>query len=393
MYIKYPETFEEIGRKDQILAANSKIQPLTKEDFAKGESPLKAYKPWSCLNLNFAVSGDKSYGGSGAIEIKRIPDVKLRTEIAMRAIMEAEIVKANQNEEFGDGKIQELLTTKIFYLPKDMNGSRGKTAMEIAKAHGAAKAKEAVQNLKASAANNAKYAANNLKQAEALELATVIVAAESTLLDDGSTVLELFKGDFNQAVTKCKTLYEQRHVSAGVAVELFNAINKDKALLGYIKSGHSDNQTSGTYYIYGPMTKTPNVKKLDKDGLTKAYSLCITCNPTHLPYPFHIELTTMRGVPLGADRVGVKSDTIVDRKTFTMDLTTWEWTNIIERADWEAKLVALDAHREQYATATQASAENIYGHVNPQTSAQQLNPQIYQQATYTHPQAYPGMRP
>lgn len=354
MSIKYPETFEEVGRKDQILAANSKIQPLTKEDFEKGESPLKTYKPWSCLNLNFAVSGDKSYGGSGAIEVKRIPDVKLRTEIAMRAIMEAEIVKTNQNEESGDGKIQDLLATKIFYLPKDMNESRGKTAMEIAKANGAVKAKEAVQNLKASAANNAKYAANNLKQADALELASVIAAAESTLLDDGSTVLDLFKGDFNQAVARCKTLYEQRHISASVAVELFNAINKDRALLDYIKSGHSDNQTSGTYYIYGPMTKTPNVKKLDKEGLTKAYSLCITCSPTHLPYPFHIELTTMRGVPLGADRVGVKSDTIVDRKTFTIDLTTWEWVNIIERADWEAKLVALDAHKEQYATAAQA---------------------------------------
>lgn len=402
MSIKYPETFEEVGRKDQILAANSKIQPLTKEDFEKGESPLKTYKPWSCLNLNFAVSGDKSYGGSGAIEVKRIPDVKLRTEIAMRAIMEAEIAKTNQNEESG-GKIQDLLATKIFYLPKDMNGSRGKTAMEIAKAHGAVKAKEAVQNLKASAANNVKYAANNLKQADALELASVIAAAESTLLDDGSTVLDLFKGDFNQAVARCKTLYEQRHISASVAVELFNAINKDRALLDYIKSGHSDNQTSGTYYIYGPMTKTPNVKKLDKEGLTKAYSLCITCSPTHLPYPFHIELTTMRGVPLGADRVGVKSDTIVDRKTFTIDLTTWEWVNIIERADWEAKLVALDAHKEQYATAAQASAENIYGHANSQMQqSQQQTPQMYQQypqyqnqaqAAYGQsPQAYPGMR-
>lgn len=409
MSIKYPETFEEVGRKDQILAANSKIQPLTKEDFEKGESPLKTYKPWSCLNLNFAVSGDKAYGGSGAIEVKRIPDVKLRTEIAMRAIMEAEIVKANQNEESGDGKTQELLATKVFYLPKDMNGSRGKTAMEIVKTYGAAKAKEAVQNLKASAANNAKYAANNLKQADALELAAVIAAAESTFLDDGSTVLDLFKGDFNQAVARCKTLYEQRHTSASVAVELFNAINKDRALLDYIKSGHSDNQTSGTYYIYGPMTKTPNVKKVDKDGLTKAYSLCITCSPTHLPYPFHIELTTMRGVPLGADRVGVKSDTIVDRKTFTIDLTTWEWVNIIERADWEAKLVALDAHKEQYTTAAQASAENIYGHTNSQVPAQQSmpqqNPQMYQQyqqpysnqyqapAAYGQPpHAYPGMR-
>ena len=38
--------------------------------------------------------------------------------------------------------------------------------------------------------------------------------------------------------------------------------------------------------------------------------------------------------------------------------------NIIERADLEAKLVALDAHKEQYTTAAQASAENIYGHTN-----------------------------
>ena len=40
MSIKYPETFEEVGRKDQILAANSKDQPLTKEDFEK-ENPFK----------------------------------------------------------------------------------------------------------------------------------------------------------------------------------------------------------------------------------------------------------------------------------------------------------------------------------------------------------------
>ena len=190
--------------------------------------------------------------------------------------MEAEIAKANQNEESGDGKIQDLLATQDFLSSKkDMNGSRGKTAMEIVKAHGAVESQRSCSEPKASAANNAKYAANNLKQADALELASVIVAAESALLDDGNTVLELFKGDFNQAVARCKTLYEQRHVSAAVAVELFNAINKDKALLDYIKSGYSDNQTSGNVLYLRTYDENSKCKKVDKDGLKK-HIVCVS---------------------------------------------------------------------------------------------------------------------
>lgn len=356
--IKYPETLVDVGRADQVLAANSKIQPLDATDFANGKSPLQAYKPWSGLCLNFADSS-KGVGGSGSIEVNHLADVRMRTQIAMHAVMEMEIKKSNT--ELGQGKTQigDLLDTKVYFLPKEITADyRGKTALEIARGNGYASSMIAVQNLKNSAANNPKYAKNNLKQAQAMEMAAAVVAAESTKLDSGQSVSECFCADPSKAMQIGNELYRAGHPAGAAMAAFYQALQKEPSLLDYLKRAKNGEEKTGRYQIYGPVLKTPNIEKLDKEGYTKAYSLSVYCDPKQLPYPFKIELQTMRGKPMNDRSVGVIGETIIDRKDFSISLQTWEWLNIIERADWEAKLVALWAHNEQYAASVAATQEN-----------------------------------
>lgn len=387
MAIKYPETLAEIGREHLIMAANTKMRPLTGEDFAKGISPMTVYKSWSVLNLNFADS-DKKTGGSGSIEIDHLEDVRIRTQIAMQAVMEQERKQISNNPEQGggDSAAGALLATKIFFLPKEIKAEmRGKTALEIASACGSENARIAAQNLRNSAKNNEKYRANNLKQAEALELASVIFEAkERSFQIDGKEVkvADLIASDPNRAVFFCNEEYKRNpnNPCLMTAMNLMNAIKQDRSILSILKDG-SAGKAENHYMIYGPVLKTPHIEKVDKDGYTKVYSLVVWCNPSQLPYPFHVELQTMLGIPKANRQVGVEGSTIKDRQTFSIDLMTWEWLNLVARADWESKLVALWAHEEQFNAMVSAVTEN-----RAQASGQApRNQQPYQNTQWAQP--------
>lgn len=389
--IKYPETLVDVGRADQVLAADSKIQPLDAMDFASGKSPLQAYKPWSGLRLNFADSS-KGIGGSGSIEVNHLADVRMRTQIAMHAVMEMEMKKSKAEFRQGKTKIDDLLDTKVYFLPKEITADyRGKTALEIARGNGYSASMIAVQNLKNSAANNPKYAKNNLKQAQAMEMAAAIIAGEATKLDNGQTVSECFCADPSRAMQLGNELYRAGHPAGAAMAAFYQALQKEPALLDFLKQEKTEGEKKGRYQIYGPVLKTPNIEKLDKDGYTKAYSLSVYCDPKQLPYPFKIELQTMRGKPMNDRSVGVIGETIVDRKDFSISLQTWEWLNIIERADWEAKLVALWAHNEQYAASVAATQENRAAGSQKNQPAQSYG-QPYQAPVQTNSyyQAQPG---
>lgn len=390
MSIKYPETFAEVGRQNVTVAANTKIRPLTTADFLNGESPKKTYKSWSVLNLNFANSESKS-GGSGAIEVSHLADVRIRTEIAMREIMENER-KGLNGMNGGNGSEEknsaaQLLETKVFFLPREISSDmRGRTAIEIARASGAANAKIAAQNLRNSANNNEKYKDSNLKQANAMELAAIIVDSEVCKLN-GKTVKELFAENMDMAMQVCHQAFNQNPNDPAVvaATALLNQIKQDSSIMELIKNKSEIKNQSGVYKIYPQTLKTPNTSKVDQNGYTKAYSLSITCNPAQLPYPFHIELQTMLGKPLPNRQVGIDGSTIKDKKTFSIDLMTWEWLNIIERADWEAKLVALWSHNEQFDAMVRAVDENRQSTNNGQ-SAQTTNQPPYGQTPYNQQQ-------
>lgn len=386
--IKYPETLVDVGRADQVLAADSKIQPLDASDFAKGKSPLQAYKPWSGIRLNFADSA-KGIGGSGAIEVNHLADVKMRTQIAMHAVMDAEMQKSKIELGQEKNQIDDLLDTKIYFLPREITADyRGKTALEIARGNGYVNSMTAVQNLRSSAANNPKYTKNNLKQAEAMECAAIIAYAETTKLDNGQSVSECFCVDPAKAMQLGSELYRTGHPAGAAMAVFYQALQKEPALLDYLKKEKKGEEKKGRYQIYGPVLKTPNIEKLDKEGYTKAYSLSIFCDPKQLPYPFRIELQTMRGKPQNDRSVGVIGESIIDRRDFSISLQTWEWLNIIERSDWEAKLVALWAHNEQYAAAVAATQENRSASMQ---NGQQTRAFGQPQATITQP--YPQQMP
>ena len=93
----------------------------------------------------------------------------------------------------------------------------------------------------------------------------------------------------------------------------------------------------------------------------------------------------MLGKPLPNRQVGIDGSTIKDKKTFSIDLMTWEWLNIIERADWEAKLVALWSHNEQFDAMVRAVDENRQNTSNGQP-AQVTNQPPYGQTPYNQQQ-------
>lgn len=380
--IKYPETFAEIGRQNMTLAANSKIRPLEQSDFQNGESPLKAYKPWSVLSLNIA-NGESKSGGSGAIEITHLADVKIRTMIAMQEIMENERkgIKNSFNEQNSDNAAS-LLETKIYFIPREIsNDMRGKSAFEIAQTCTYEVAQSIGQNLRKSAENNPKYKAANLKQAEAIELAGLLVASEKTILA-GKSIKDWFSGNMDVALRVCQEEYTKGNSAVMIAMILKQVIDKDASVLQLLKGTPEIKKNMGNFKIYGPILKTPNVKKIDANGYTKAYSLAIWCNPEQNPYPFHVELQTMLGKPLTNRQVGVDGSSIINRKTFSIDLTTWEWMNIIDRADWEAKLVALWNHNDQYSAMVRAVDENRASANQAQSTVNQYQ-QPFMQSQYT----------
>lgn len=366
--IKYPKCLATAGRSGNLIfSIQSNMRAMEQEDINNGLSPLTTFKPWASLNLSFADASKQS-GGSGNIEIDHIADVKLRTAIAMEAVMEAECKEKGKTEK---GHAQELLEQKVFFLPPEFKEHKGKTAEAIAEAIGMQNAYRAADNLDASANKDPRYAVNNRKQAEALRLAALITETRRIAFPDGETVAKCFSGDLKAASEKASRYYQAGNQAGILAGTLFQAIQVDPSICKAL-SNEGSSSGSQIYKIYGPVLKTPNTRKVDANGYTKAYTLAVTCDPSRTEYPFRVELTTMLGRPLPNSQVGVDGKSIKDRKSFTIDLQTWEWVNMIERSDWEKKMVEMMFHNTGYQIMLQADADNY-------NTRQQRAPQIPQQ--------------
>ena len=359
-YIKYPKCLASTGRNDGLVfAVNSNLRPMEQADINEGKSPLTTFKGWASLELNFAEAAEKS-GGSGNIETTHIADVKLRTEIAMQAVMEAE-AEQKQNEK-GASHAQSILNTKVLFLPIDMKSYAGKSAYEIAELAGPNEARRAASNLSQTASASGRYAKSNQKQAEALNLAAIIIEAKSTLCPNGKSVAEIFSGDIRKALAYASKLFNDRNPVTPVMTSLYEAMQADPSVKDVL--AQKAPSTGKTYRIYGPVFKTPNTKKVDEDGYTKAYQLAVTCDPSRTDAPFRVELTTMLGIPDPKNAVGVSGQSIKDRKNFKIDLQSWEWVNMIDRADGEKRMVESMFHDAAYQIMVQADTDNFHSRRN-----------------------------
>lgn len=348
--IKYPDSMASVGRKNQTLAADAAFTPLSEDDFKAGVSPMELIKKGSGLRLECADS-QKGIGGSGSIEAAKLADVRIRTEIAFQAIMKAEMsgVKAADNSS--------ILDTPIHFVPKEMSEFRGKPARDfINGGFTDAIFIAAVKLLRDNAAKNAKYAAANTKQADALEAARILSLAQNVKDKNGNSLISFCKS-LDEIKIKGNQLNAAKDPAVKAMAEIFKYIKRDPANIAIFAPSKSSETSTEVYTIYDAPQKTPNSRKLDKDGMTKAYSLKVTCNPARLPYPFHVELVTFRGKPIPGQMVGVKD--CVDYKSFRYDLQSWEWANIVDSAEVEKNLTKLFIHQAAKKASVAARMENI----------------------------------
>lgn len=351
--IKYPKSIGTAGRKNVVFSANSNFVAMQPEE-VKGEiSPLTTFKPWASLSLEFANSEEQD-GGTGNIEPERIADVRFRTAVAMHEIMKEECRQAGTVSEKSEA--QKLLETPVYLLPKEYAGLKGKSVYEIAKTIGGGGAQACAANLEEFASRNARYTQSNLQQAEALRVAAIVVESKRTVLPSGKTVADLFAKDPVAGEREAQALYAGQHPAGPLAAEAARAVRKYPSLVELFEK--EPVAQAKVLKIYGPVTKTPNVNKVDQNGYTRVYQLAISCHTGHVEYPFRVELTTMLGIPLKDHSVGVQGNTIKDRKTFQIDLQTWEWINMIDRADWEKKMVEMMFHDSAYQLMLKANEEN-----------------------------------
>lgn len=355
---KYPRTIISIGRgssgKEQVtLACDTMITPI--EDFANCDSPLKIYRKGSGIRLNFAKTDSNGHrdGGSGNIEVTKLADVRLRTQIAMQDIMQTE---ANRSTDQGQKAHCDLLQTMITYLPLNMSNGKRKSAMEVAKMYPYENIAIAVKMLEEQAKKNPAYAAQNQKQAEALHIAAEVILSKQLKLN-GETVYDLCK-DAKKAITEVHKLPTSDPVSINT-LALFTAFKKHNGLYAAVYDSQSSSSNLKTFVIYEADMKTPSNTSLDKDGLAKAYSLKITACAQRLPYPFHVELSTWRGHPAVGRNVGLQDEVKGTRRNFSIDLTTDEWNAIVEEAFEEKNITRMLYHTTAYRAMEAAEQANI----------------------------------
>lgn len=339
----------------KTMSLASMINPMDSRDIVddNGEitrAPMTILNKWSSIELGFAQVETKNgqnvgCGASGRIEVVALQDLSKKTDRVESLIIDNALKRASTPVAEQKSAINlDILQTTINFLPKDMLTGKGKTVAQLAKEFTIAQIFAAAQNLDAQAARpDNKYARLNKKQADALRVAIIMEYKDKPLWFQPS-VAESYKenpNDFSKKIGE----YVRTHNSNTDEGYLYFAMmcqmlksQTTKFTYEYLNADVDtvESANSGAYIEMYSVFKTPNVHKLDEEGLTKAYSIKIKADPTR-DYPYRIELTTMRGKPIsdgngGVRDVGIDATHAVDRKTFFMDLTSAEWTHAIYMA-------------------------------------------------------------
>lgn len=335
----YPKSVATSGRKGMVFATEFNMRSNTNKS-----KPLSGVESWSGIQLNFSNSENKT-GGDGNIEENHLYDAVERTRFALGKIMEAEARQTNKDSNDPVTKAMEALQVRISYLPMNMKASKGQPAWDIASQYDWQTVMIAVTNLRNT---TGAYASKNAAQAEALSTAKII-----------QTVREYEGNGQAAAVAQIKATVASEYACLLTATDLRAS-------------------STEVYKIYEADLKTPHNSKVDAAGYTEAYSMKVLCYPEN-EYPFHCELTTMKGIPTPNQKVGIQGTTIKDRKTFSVDLMSWEWLDAIEKANLNREeLYMLTANTRFSNCWTIVEQERAKGRQQMQTTPQQY-PQYQQQ--------------
>lgn len=370
MVTKYPLTVVTVGRQDFILATVLQLALYDEKDIQDGAMPLQMFKKYSCLKLNFSNSKTKT-GADGNIELSKLDSVWLKTKACIPLLMTPKGIKEN------------ALLRVLSFVPNDFGMMAKKSCIQIGRQLTFDQVVTLGQKMQAT---EGKYAARNAENGKLLIDAAYVAEAERQgILSQLDTTEK--RNAFLQQVAN--------HPSAAWYQTLVQMLEKHPEYL--------EEKATGDLYIYNAPMKVPHSAKVDAQGLTKVYSLTITCNPQK-QMPFNVTLVTGKGKPLGNASVGIQEGTYVRGETFSQDLTCEEWVNIIAQAihlrdsyvtqHIEAAMmtaIKLDqANRQQY----QQQQQNQYNQYNqqpqyqPQYQAQQQNQyqNQYQAPQYQAPQ-------
>lgn len=335
----------------KTLSFASYIRPMRQNDIVDSNgniarAPMNILDKWSSIELSFAQvetkDGNKiGSGASGRIDVEILEGLSKKTDHIEGMILENSLKKATKASG-GDEIDLSILNTTVNYLPTDMIAGKGKTVAQLAKEYSISQIANAASNLEAQAAKNSKYARMNQNQADALKVAMILEHKDTNIgtVCFQPSIANTYKADpsgfFRKVVTYVKTVPATDDGYIYCLALWTMAKKPDKFKPEWLLADMNAVESTGGYIDLYNVFKTPNVNKLDNDKLTKAYNLKIKADPTR-DYPYRIELTTMRGKPIADGNGGVKSVGIdaahaVDRKTYSMDLTSYEWTNAIYMA-------------------------------------------------------------
>lgn len=338
--MNYPLELNSFGRKGTTVSSETKFVPLEPNDMdgEHGTPPLETLKKWAAMSIDIVSSGDGNVkgGATANIEATHIEDARVRTEIAMKEIMEEEVLMTSGDE---DAEVVSLCNMKLNFIPPSIREKKGQPIVEVVRTSSDKEINDIVSLLAGSISKNSNYAAQNKK---------LLFATECLWISKKASELNIINNILTSSPPNTPELMAVYTKALGFMK--FDVFKK-------ILSG-SEVKNGKVYKIYKANIKTPNPNKVDKNGLTRGYSLSVMCSTTHIDYPFDITITTMKGRPKKDGSVGFEKGTVCDTKTYKASLSTWEWLEIIERGTWEKKCMESDAHEKNYALAQKYSFQN-----------------------------------
>lgn len=360
-----PNEFVAIKRQNKTLSFASCIKPMRQNDIVDSNgnivrAPMKILDKWSSIVVNFAQTEPDKSGASGRINVDRLEELSRKTDCIERMILENSLKKTTKTPKkttktSGGNEIDlSILNTTVNYLPKDMIAGKGNTVAQLAKEYSISQLANAISNLETQATKkDNKYATTNQNQADALKVAMILEHKDTSF---GAacfqpSIAKTYKADpsgfFGKVVAYARTVpttsegYIYCRVLCAMVKDPDNKFKTEWLLADMEDMEDMDAaESTGGYIDLYDEFKTPNVNNLDKEGptkgMTEAYNIKIKADPTR-NYPYRVELTVMKGKPAkdkngNTKKVGIDTAHIEDKRIYSMDLTSYEWTHAIYMA-------------------------------------------------------------
>ncbi len=321
----------------------------------------KEFTRYSGVKIN--ISGQGS-GTSANIEVSKLDGVILRS----KAALENCYISSGNNGTETD--YSTMLETKISFVPNEFVQFRGKTANEIAQALDYNSAITIANNFKC----EGRFAAANQRQKDALYLAAALKSLKDAVQPD---FFDKYVSDPAAAIGNNQAVYQ-----------LVSYIEGNWAGAIAECGGKSTTESGSSVVIYDCPMKTPDIKRVDKQGYTKVYSFRISIDVTR-DYPVHVEIHEGKGKPQTNHAVGIVAGTYIKVVDKTFDFTADEWLYALNTCkDFRSAVVTNEWSRVSQLASYQRSVsiQMQKNKNNVQTAPQNAPAQQTGQVIYYNPQ-------